>query len=46
MAASPFDQISQPKLLVGEGRDEVRFFEALLRYLKISDIQVAEYGGK
>ncbi len=46
MAASPFDQISQRKLLVGEGRDEVRFFEALLRYSKISDIQVAEYGGK
>jgi len=46
MAASPFDQISQPRLLVGEGRDEVRFFEALLRHLKISDIQVADYGGK
>lgn len=46
MAASPFDQILQPRLLAGEGRDEVRFFEAWLRYLKIGDIQVVEYGGK
>lgn len=46
MAAAPFDRIVQPKLLVGEGLDEVRFFEALIRYLKIPDLQVAGYGGK
>ena len=46
MAASPFDQVSQPRLLVGEGRDEVRFFEALLRHLKITDVQLVDYGGK
>ena len=46
MAASPFDQIVQPRLLVGEGRDEARFFESLLRHLKITDVQVVDYGGK
>jgi hypothetical protein len=46
MAASPFEQIVQPKLLVGEGQDEVRFFESLLRHLKLTDIQVVGYGGK
>ena len=46
MGASPFAEIVQPKLLAGEGRDEVRFFESLLRHLKITDIQVVEYGGK
>jgi hypothetical protein len=36
----------KPKLLLGEGRDEVRFFNALLAELKITDIQVIDYGGK
>jgi hypothetical protein len=40
------DQISHPKLLIGEGRDEEVFCEALLRYLGLADIQVGEYGGK
>jgi hypothetical protein len=39
-------QITKPKLLVGEGVDEVRFFEALLAHLGIRDIQVMEFGGK
>jgi len=39
-------QISKPKLLIGEGLEEVLFFNALLSYLKISDVQVEQYGGK
>jgi hypothetical protein len=38
--------ITEKKLLLGEGKDEVRFFNALLAYLDISDIQVTDYGGK
>jgi len=33
-------------LLLGEGKEEVRFFSALMQYLGILDIQVEEYGGK
>lgn len=29
-----------------EGRDEVLFFRALLRHLRIDDIQVRDYEGK
>lgn len=39
-------QIEMPKLIVGEGKDELRFFGALIRQLGIDDIQVEEYGGK
>ncbi len=46
MAASPFERIVYPKLLIGEGQDEVRFFEAFLRHLKIANVQVIGYGGK
>ena len=46
MASSPFDQIVKPRLLVGEGRDEVNFFESLLTDLQIYDVQVVDYGGK
>lgn len=35
-----------PKLLIGEGREEVLFFNALLTHLHISDVQVEQYGGK
>jgi len=38
--------ITKPKLLVGEGVDEVYFFEALVDFLGIPDIQVEQYGGK
>ncbi len=38
--------ITEKKLLLGEGKDEVRFFNALLAHLGISDIQVTDYGGK
>jgi len=40
------EMITKPKLLLGEGQDEVEFFEALLRYLKIEDIQPLQYEGK
>jgi hypothetical protein len=39
-------RISRPKLLLGEGNEEVRFFRALLGYLGITDVQVEQYGGK
>ena len=38
--------ITKPKLLLGEGMDEINFFNALLAHLGINDIQVDEYGGK
>jgi hypothetical protein len=37
---------TKPRVLIGEGRDEVNFFEALVDELKLTDIQVEEYGGK
>jgi hypothetical protein len=38
--------IVKPKLLLGEGKEEVRFFNALLAELRITDVQAVEYGGK
>ena len=38
--------ITKPKLLLGEGKDEINFFNALLAHLGIGDVQVDEYGGK
>ena len=38
--------LSQPKLLVGEGKDEFHFPGELLKHLNISDVQVEDYGGK
>lgn len=34
------------KLLVGEGKEEVNFFEALLRYSNVADVQLEQCGGK
>src|SRR5262249_28759450 len=39
-------RLSQPKLLIGEGREEVVFFTAFLKHLDLSDVQIADYGGK
>jgi hypothetical protein len=39
-------RISKPKLLIGEGVEEVRFFGAFLVHLGIHDVQVEDYGGK
>jgi hypothetical protein len=39
-------RISKPKLLIGEGNEEVFFFEALLAHLGINNVNVESYGGK
>jgi len=39
-------RIVKPRLLIGEGDDEVFFFGALLAYLHLDDIQVEKIGGK
>jgi hypothetical protein len=38
--------LSKPKLLIGEGKEEVDFFTAFLSHLNIADVQVEQYGGK
>lgn len=38
--------IIKPKLLLGEGIEEVYFFNALLDHLGITDVQVDQYDGK
>jgi hypothetical protein len=37
---------AKPKVIIGEGRDEVNFFEALCDHLHLIDVQVEQYGGK
>jgi hypothetical protein len=37
---------TKPRVLIGEGRDEVAFFEAFLTHLGVQDVQVEEFGGK
>lgn len=39
-------ELSKTKLLIGEGNEEVLFFNAFLKHLNLSDIQVEQYGGK
>lgn len=39
-------RISKCKLLIGEGEEEKRFFQALLTHLNITNIDVEAYGGK
>ncbi len=39
-------RIQHPRLLLGEGKDEVAFFEALLKHLGIDGVQVEDYQGK
>jgi len=39
-------EIRKPKILLGEGKEEVFFFEALLDSLDIADVQAEHYGGK
>ena len=38
--------LKQQKLLVGEGIEEVFFFEALLKHLNIIDVQIEQCKGK
>ena len=40
------EEISQTKLLLCEGAEDVLFFNALLAHLQIITIQVEPYGGK
>lgn len=40
------DSIKQAKLLVVEGNDDKRLFNALLRHIGVSEIQVVDAGGK
>jgi len=42
----PTKPLTQPRVLIGEGWDEVNFFAALVAGLNLTDIQVEEYGGK
>lgn len=46
LSAAPAEDILKIKLLLGEGRDEIVFFNALLKHLGIDDVQVLDYGGK
>jgi len=39
-------RISKCKLFIGEGEEEVRFFQALLTHLNITNVNVEAYGGK
>jgi hypothetical protein len=38
--------ITQPKLLLGEGREEQLFFTALLKFMNISNMEILTYNGK
>lgn len=38
--------ITKPKLLIGEGNDELRFFHSFLKHLNIENIMVESYQGK
>jgi hypothetical protein len=44
--ARQHQEITKQKLLLGEGKDEVAFFRAILVHLKLEDVQVMEYQGK
>src|SRR5262249_49576467 len=45
-AATTPQPIAKPRMLLGEGLDEVRFLSALLEHRGRTGIQVEEYGGK
>nr|MBC8183594.1 hypothetical protein [candidate division KSB1 bacterium] len=38
--------IRKKKVLAVEGDDEINFFDSLLKYLGISDIEIRKVGGK
>lgn len=44
--SSTAQALSKPKLLIGEGKEEVDFFTAFLTHLNISNVQVEQYRGK
>lgn len=39
-------ELDKPKLLIGEGKDEILIFGALLNHLGIDDVKVEDFGGK
>jgi len=39
------EAIEKPELLIGEGKEEVRFFKKLLKELGMGDVQVEHYSG-
>lgn len=41
-----WDLISSTKVLAVEGKDEINFFDALLRMMSITDVNIREVGGK
>lgn len=44
--ANELRRITEPHLLIVEGKDEVNFFDALRRHIGISGIQVEDFAGK
>src|SRR6266540_821533 len=44
-AAKP-KRIESPLMLVGEGKEEVLFFSAMLKHLQIFGVQVEQYNGR
>jgi hypothetical protein len=38
--------LTKPRLLIGEGQDEVFFFEAMLAHHGVADVHVEQYAGK
>lgn len=43
---SDLEAIRQKKVLAVEGRDEENFFDALMKYLSITDVEIEVLGGK
>jgi hypothetical protein len=46
VANNQAEAITEPKLLLVEGRDEINFFNSLIRHLRIQEIEVRSYEGK
>ncbi|MFN8259269.1 MAG: DUF3226 domain-containing protein [Bacteroidales bacterium] len=40
------DRIDSPRLICVEGKDEINFFNALLKYLSIDNVQIIDFEGK
>jgi len=45
MLKNPIELI-EPNLLAVEGKDEVNFFKALVKYLDLQNVQILDIGGK
>lgn len=40
------EEITKPKIIAVEGKDELYFFTALLDYMNINDVQIVDFEGK